>query len=197
MLPLGDRGEHTARSAVRSSADAVLGSLMACAVSGPAAPEASESPTLGGTQLGFAAARTPAGSNPRQLSPLVDNTFSSREACLETELAAARLEIAALRAAADARESLVGVTRRSDLLVLQELETEELRENLAKSTGCAADLTMRSFPTQIASAPKSGQCIALPCLDGRHCRAASTSSQHRVGCSPRPTDYMQAHRSQA
>ena len=59
------------------------------------------------------------------------------EARLEAELAAARREIAALRAAADGRGSAVGAARRSDLLVLQELETAEMRDRLAEAAGCA------------------------------------------------------------
>jgi hypothetical protein len=69
----------------------------------------------------------------------------TREVRLEAELASARDEIAALRAAEGPRGSTVGVTRRSDLLVLQELETEELRDRLAEADGCAAALSTCSY----------------------------------------------------
>lgn len=68
------------------------------------------------------------------------NEPSENEARLEAELAAARLEITALRAAAEGRGSAVGAARRSDLLVLQELETDELRARLAEANGCAGKL---------------------------------------------------------
>ena len=143
-LLLGDRGDDSPRNGVRSSADAVLGSLMASAIGGPAPPEVSESPTVGGTQpeAGFAAEGTPAERRPRTAA-LAEDEPRTREARLEADLTSARDEIAALRAAAGARSSMVGVgvARRSDLLVLQELETEELRDRLAEANGCAAALS--------------------------------------------------------
>ncbi len=119
-----------------------------------APPEASASPT-------FRAARDePAispvhGSNKAQGADAdAMREPSENEARLEVELAAARREIAALRAAAEGRGSAFGAARRSDLLVLQELETEEMRARLAEANGCVGNALQPSV-----AAHRCGVCL--------------------------------------
>ena len=102
-----------------------------------APPEASASPT-------FRAAREEPAASPTHgtagaLCAEADATEepNTNEARLAAELIAARQEIAALRVAAEVRGSGVGVARRSDLLVLQELETAEMRDRLMEADGWA------------------------------------------------------------
>ena len=106
-------------------------------VSWPAAPEASDSPTILATRNEQWPSVSPThGTSAPAAALAATDGDSNKEAQLQAELAAARQEIAALRAAAETRRSTIGVARRSDLLVLQELETAELRERLGEANGC-------------------------------------------------------------